>query len=130
MADSDDVVDIAQREFEELVGQDTGRVCEPKQRMIRENCPQTHGPRVEDGLMTQRTQTGVAVNNLDLLSDDDISKDGKEREDGGECRLAVNDEERNVVDFYTIRQIANACPAFVGMCYDDDLVSSVDEFCR
>jgi len=33
-----------------------------------------------------------------------------------------------MIDFEAVGQIAHSCSAFVGVCHDDDLVASVDEF--
>lgn len=46
MTDADDMVDIAQREFEEFVGENAPSIGEAEQTMIREDSPQAHGPRM------------------------------------------------------------------------------------
>lgn len=68
------------------------------------------------------------MHNLNLLADDDISEYGKEGKDCGERRLAINDEERYVIDFETIGEVSYSASTFVCMRYDDDLVSTIDEF--
>lgn len=70
----------------------------------------------------------MAVHDLYPFAYYDVAKDGKEGEDGRKGRLAVDDEEGDVVDFEAIGQVPHACSASVGMCDDDDLVSAVDEF--
>lgn len=69
----------------------------------------------------------MAVNDIDLFSDDDVSKHREEREDGGESRCAVNDEKWDVVDFQAVREVANASAALICVRYDYDFVSSIDE---
>lgn len=79
-------------------------------------------------LMAKTAQTRVPVHNLNLLSDDNITKDRKEREDGGHGRFAVDDEKGDVIDFQTVGEIADSGAAFVGMGDNDDFVAKVDEF--
>lgn len=80
--------------------------------------------------MAQAAETSVAMHNLYLLPDDNVSEDRKEGEDGRERRFAVYDEERNVVDLQAICEIADTGAAFVGMGDDDDFVAAVDELGR
>ena len=77
--------------------------------------------------MAEATQTPMSMYNLYLLSNDNVSKYRKEREDCRESRLTVDDQERDMVDFEAIRKISYAGPPFVCVRYDYDLVSSVDE---
>lgn len=67
------------------------------------------------------------MDDLDLLSNDDIAENGKEGEDCWKRGLSIYDEKRDVIDFETICQISDSCAAFVGMGYDDDLMAPVDE---
>lgn len=80
------------------------------------------------GLMAQAAKTGMSVNNLDAFADGDVPEDGEEGEDGWKGGLAVDDEEGHVVDLEAIGQVAYTRTASVGVCYDNDLVSTVDEF--
>lgn len=127
MADADAVIHVAQAELEELVGQDTGCVGKPKERVVGEDGPQPHSPRMENGLVTQVAQAAMAVDNLDALADDNVPKDGEEGEDGGEGGVAVDDEEGDVVDFEAVGEVADALAIVVGVGYDDDLVAAVDK---
>jgi len=52
MTDTYHMINITQDEFEQLVGQNTGSICEAKQTMIRENSPQTHRPGMQNRLVT------------------------------------------------------------------------------
>jgi hypothetical protein len=70
----------------------------------------------------------MAMNNFDLFSENDVSEDGKEGEDGWKRGLSVDDEEGNMVDFETVGEISDSCSAFVCMCDYDDFMASVDEF--
>lgn len=46
MTDTDDVVDVAEGEFEEFVSKDAPSIREAKQAMVRKDGPQAHGPRM------------------------------------------------------------------------------------
>ena len=81
----------------------------------------------DDGFMTQAAQTSVAVDDFNLLPDDDIAEDWKEGEDGWKRGFSINDEEGNMIDFETIGEISDSSTAFVCMGDDDDLVATVDE---
>ena len=128
MTDADDVVDIAQGELEELVCEDAAGVCEAEEAVICEHSVQTHGAGMEDCLIAQVAQTGMAVHYLDLLADDDVPEDGEEGEDGGERGFAVDGPEGNVVDFEAIGEVADSFAAFEGVGDDNDFVATVDEF--
>lgn len=78
--------------------------------------------------MAETTETGMSMNNLDLLANDDVSKDGEEGKDGGESGLAVDDKERDMVDLQTVGEVADSSAAFVCVGDDDHLVSTIDEF--
>lgn len=67
------------------------------------------------------------MDDLYALPDHDIAENGEEGEHGGEGRLAVNDEEGDMVDFEAIGEVADPRTAFIGVGYDDDFVPAVDE---
>lgn len=130
MTDADDMVDIAESKLEQLVGQDAGSIGEAKQTVISEDSAQTHGTGMQDGLMAQAAQTGMAMNDLDLLTDDNVAKDGEEGEDGGEGSLAIDNKEGYVIDLEAVGQVADASATLVLMGDDDDLVTTVNELLR
>lgn len=130
MAYADDVIDVAQCEFEELVCQDTCGVCEAKERMIGEDSPQTHRSCVQYSFVAEAAQACVAVHNLDTFPNDDVAKDGEEREDGRKGAFPINDRKGNMVDLEPICQIADSSATFVGMSDYYDFVATVDEFGR
>jgi hypothetical protein len=70
----------------------------------------------------------MAVDNLDLLADDDIAEDGKSGEDGWERGLPVDGPEGYVVYLEAIGEVADAGAAWVCVCDDNNLVATVDEF--
>jgi hypothetical protein len=72
----------------------------------------------------------MAVNDVDVFSNDDIAEDREEREDGRECRFAVDDEEGDVVDLEAVREVANSSSSFVCMGNHNHFVTSVDEFLK
>lgn len=77
VTDTDNMIHVAQDELEDLVRQDAGRIRKAEQGVIGEDGPQTHGPRMQNSLMTEITETCVTVHDLDPLSNDDITKDGQ-----------------------------------------------------
>lgn len=83
---------------------------------------------MQDGFIAQATKTGMAMYEFDALANDDIAEDWKEGEDGGKGCLAVDDQKGYVVDFEAICQVAHTCSSGIGMSYDNDLVSAIDEF--
>lgn len=98
--------------------------------MVSEDGTQAHGAGMQDGLMAQAAQTGMAVNDLDLLTDDNVAEDGEEGEDGRKGGLAIDDKEGHVVDLEAVGQVADASATLVLMGDDDDLVATVDELLR
>ena len=85
---------------------------------------------MQDGLMAQAAETGVAMDDVNLLTNDNVAEDGEEGEDGREGRLAINNKEGHMVDLETIGQIADSSATLVLMGDDDDLVASVNELLR
>ena len=69
----------------------------------------------------------MTVHDLNLLSNNNIAKYGKEGENGRHCGLAIDDKEWDMVYFESIGKVSDATTAFIGMCYDDYLVSSINE---
>lgn len=70
----------------------------------------------------------MTVYNIDVLPNDDVAEYGEEREDSGEGRFAVNDEEWDVVDLETVREVTNSGAPFVCMRYDNHFMTAVYEF--
>lgn len=85
---------------------------------------------MENCLNAEATQTGMSMNNLDLFSNDNVSKDREEREDGWKGSFAIDNEKWHVVDFETIREVMNTCSTIIGMRDNDNLVSSINELLR
>ena len=81
-------------------------------------------------LVAQATETGMTVYYLDSFTNYDVAEYGKEGEDGWESRLAVDDEEWDVVDFESIRQVPYACSSGIGVSDDDHLVAAIYEFLK
>lgn len=71
--------------------------------MVREHRPQAHSPGMQNRFMAKAAQASVTMNNLNLFSDYNISKDWKKGEDGWKSGFSVDDEERYMIDFETIR---------------------------
>lgn len=67
--------------------------------MIGTDGTETHGTRMENCFLAEIAKTGMSVDYFDLLSQNDIAKDGEERENRRECRFTVDDKERYMIHF-------------------------------
>ena len=72
----------------------------------------------------------MAMNNLNLFSNDNVSKDGEERKDGWHCGFSINHEEWDMIDFETICQVPDPSPAFIRVSYNHHLMTAIDQLCR
>jgi len=70
------------------------------------------------------------MHNLYSFSYDNISEHWEEGENGRKGRFAVNDEKGHMVDFEAVGQIADTRATLIGVCDDDDLVSTINELGR
>jgi len=98
---------VTENEFEQLVCEDARGVGKSKERVVGEYCPQPHGSRVQNPLMTKTAEASMAMDNLDTFSDKDVSEDGEKGEDGWECGLSVDDEKGHMVHFESVGEIAH-----------------------
>ena len=122
------MIDITQRELEQLIRENTRRIGKSKQTMVRKDSPEAHGPGVQDSLVAQTGQTRMAVNDIDSFPQHNVPENGKETKHGRKGGAAVDDQERHVVDFQSVGQVAHASPPLVGVGDDDYFVAAVDEF--
>lgn len=83
---------------------------------------------MKNSLATEATETRMAVDNLNLFSNHNVTEDREEGKDGREGRFSVDHEEGDVVDFEAIGEISDPCAVLVCVCDDDDFMSSVDQF--
>lgn len=83
---------------------------------------------MKNSFTTEAAKTLMAMNDLDLFPNYNISENREEREDSWKCGLAVDDKERNVVDLESICKISDTCSTFVCMSDDDDFVATIDQF--
>lgn len=128
MADTYYMVNITQCEFKKFVRKDRSRIGKPKQRVICKHCPQSHSPSMKNSLVTEAAQTSMPVNDMDLLTNDDIPEYGEKGEHRRHGRLAIYNEEWYMVDLEAIGKVSNPGASFVGMSDDDDFVSTINEF--
>jgi hypothetical protein len=98
--------------------------------VVREDGPQTHGTRMKNSFSAKAAETGMAMDNVNLLADDDIAEYGEEGEHGRKRRFAVNDEEGNVIDLQSIGEVTDPSASFVCVGNYDDFVSPINEFLR
>lgn len=80
--------------------------------------------------MAETAQAGMPVNDLDLFANDDIAENREEGEDGWHSRLAVYNEERDVVNLEPIGKVPDPSASFVGMGDDNDFVTAINKFLR
>jgi hypothetical protein len=128
MAHTDDMVNVAECELQELVGEYAASICKAEQTVICKDGPQAHGPGMQNSFVAQATKASMAMYDLDSFADHNVAEDGKEGEDSGERRLAVDDQEGDIVDLEAICKVSHACSASVGVSDDNDLVAPIDEF--
>lgn len=69
----------------------------------------------------------MSMDDLYTLSDDYVSEDGEKGEDGRKGSLAINDEERYVVDLEAIGQVSDSSATLVGVGNDYNFMSAVYE---
>ena len=72
MRDTDDMPNVTQAEFKQLVSQNTGRIAEAKQTMVCKHSMQAHRSRMQQAFVTEVAERGMSVNNLDLFPDEDL----------------------------------------------------------
>lgn len=80
--------------------------------------------------MAKTAQAPMSMYNLNLFSNDNVAEYRKEGEDSGEGGLAVDDEERHMVDFQAICEVSHAGPFFVCVGDDYNLVPAINELGR
>lgn len=128
MANANNMVNIAEDEFQELVGQNGSCISKAEQGVICENCTQTHGSGVQDGFMAEATQTSMAMDNFYPFPYNDISKDWEEREESRHSSLPIDDKKRDMVDLEPVCKIPHSRSTFIGMSYDYNLMATIYEF--
>lgn len=130
MRDANDVVDIREGELEELVHDNTAGIRESKERMIREAGFETHGARVDDGLVAHRGEGLVSMNDRYPLPQDNCPEDRKE---SVECRrgsVLKDNLHGDMVNFEPVGQTPNPAPAAIGVCDDNNFVSPLYQALR
>lgn len=128
MANAYYMINIAQAELQKFVRENRSCIGKSKKRMVREYCPQPHGSSMQDGFMTETAQTGMTVDNLNLFANDDIPEYGEEREHRGHSRLAIYDEERDMVNLESVGKISNPSAPFIRVRDDYNFMATVDKF--
>lgn len=73
MRNADDMANVAQAEFQQLVCHDTARIAETEQAMFCEDRVQAHRPSMQQSFVTDVTKRAMPVNNLNFLPDENLS---------------------------------------------------------
>jgi len=66
------MVHVTQAELKQLVRHYACGITEAKQRVVGEDCAQTHRPRMQDTFMTQITERRMAMDDLYPLPDENL----------------------------------------------------------
>lgn len=80
------MANIAQTELEQLVRHYTGRITESKETVVREDGVQTHRSSMQQSFVAKIAERSMAVNNLNLLSDENLPENRKRGEDSRKGR--------------------------------------------
>lgn len=68
--------------------------------------------------------------NLNLFTYNNVPKNRKKREDRGHSRLAIDDEERYMVDLQAICEITDARSTLISMCDDNHFMAPINKLRR
>ena len=83
MTDTYDMSNITQAELQELISENTSRIAESKETMVGEHSMQAHSSCMKKSFVAKIAQRSMAVDNLNLLSDEDLPQMWEGREN---CR--------------------------------------------
>jgi hypothetical protein len=126
--------DITQTELQQLVRHDASSVGKAEEAVVRKHSNEAHSPGVEQAFVAQIAEGCMAVHDLDLFADENLSQMWKRGEDGWEGRGAVHHPMREVIDLESVGQVSDAGSAGVavvrwpvGVGDDYDLVAAVNE---
>jgi hypothetical protein len=122
---ADDMIHVAQGKLQQLVCENTRRICEAEKTMIRKTRPQSHGASVQDGLVAHAAQRRMSMHNLDLLAQHDLAEYGEEGEYGWHGGFAVDDEEGDVVYLEPVGKVAHPRARVILVCYDYHFMATV-----
>jgi hypothetical protein len=80
--------------------------------------------------MTEAAQARVAMNDLYLLSNDNVPENRKEGKDCWHSGFSVDDQKGDMVDLESIGQVVDSSSTVVGMSYDHDFVPPIYQLGR
>jgi len=95
--------------------------------MVRKDSAETHSPGMKDSLVAKIAETRMAVHNLDVLPDHDVSKYREEGEDSRECAFSIDNQEGHVIYFKAVGQVTHSSSPLICVGNNDDLVAAVDQ---
>ena len=78
--------------------------------------------------MAETAKAGVAVDDPDLLTNNNVPEDGKEGKDSRKSGLSVDDKKRNVINFESIRQVSDSSTASVRVSDYNNFMTTIDQF--
>lgn len=80
------------------------------------------------GFTAETTQTAVTVDNLNLFANDNIAEYWEKREERRHGGLAVDDQERDIVNFESIGKVSNSFASVIGVRNNNHFVAAIDQF--
>lgn len=110
MGNANNMIHITKRELQKLVRHYTRGIAEAEKRMIGEDGSQTHRSCMQNALMAQVAERRMPMNDLRLLTDEDLPEDGEGAKDGGECGAPIDDPVRQMIDLDSVCEVSNSCP--------------------
>jgi hypothetical protein len=70
----------------------------------------------------------MAMYDLDLLANDDVTKHREKGEHGGHSCRTIDDEKWYMIDFKAIGKISYAGSTLVSVCNDDNFMAAINQF--
>ena len=125
--DGDNVVNIGQKELQELVHVEAGEVGEAEERVVRVDALVAHRAPVQQAFLAEVGGRRVAVDDVDALADQDLAEERQEEPDLEEDRVVEQRLHRHVVDLDAVRDVAHPLPVPVPVRHDYHLVPQLHE---
>lgn len=98
--------------------------------MVREDGPDAHSAGVQGRFPAKTAERSMTVYYVDLLPNDNVAEYREKRENGRKRGRAIDDEERHVVNFEAVGQVADAGSILIRVRYDYHLVASINKSLR
>lgn len=128
MRDTNHSIDIFECGSQEFVGQDACCVFEPEQTVIRKHRPYTEKVRMQNAFLSERRETRVCMDQVDMFPKDDRSQVREEREIVWQGGGGSDGQKGNIVYLERGEQPTDADTVWRMTVRDDnDFVAPTDE---